>query len=440
MTAPSHLADAASEEPLAGVNVLDLTIAWAGPMATRILASLGATVVKLENPLKLDSWRGYEGSPRERFPDEEPGPAWYNRNAWFNTQNHDKLSLCINLKAPAAQLVKQRALAWADVVIANFAPGALDRLGLGFDAAVAVNPDIVVVEMPAFGNDGPLSHHVGMGQTMEAAAGMASLMGYDGGHPSLTGTAFLDPAGGLHGAAAALTALYLRELTGEPQYVEVPQVEAALHWIGPEILSRELGAEPAPPAGNEVEFAAPHDAYRCAGDDEWVAIEVRDQQDWSALCAVIGRPDLDRDGELASLAGRRRGAGVIRAAIEAWSTQFTKEGAARQLQRGGVIAAPVSTGADIATDPHLWARGFFTALDHPDCGRHFYPGVAVRAGVMPRPLRRAAPQLGTDNGTVLELFGLSPDEAADLERQGVTMTRPAADWRVRQPERQPLGR
>jgi crotonobetainyl-CoA:carnitine CoA-transferase CaiB-like acyl-CoA transferase len=414
-----------SEEPLAGVNVLDLTIAWAGPMATRILASLGATVVKLENPLKLDSWRGYDGSPRERFPDQEPGAAWWNRNAWFNTQNHDKLSLCINLKAPAAQPVKQRALAWADVVIANFAPGALDRLGLGFDAAVAVNPDIVVVEMPAFGNDGPLSHHVGMGQTMEAASGMASLMGYDGDHPSLTGTAFLDPAGGLHGAAAALTALYLREVTGEAQYVEVPQVEAALHWIGPQILAAEAGAEPAPPAGNEVPAAAPHDAYRCAGDDEWVAIEVRDRRDWSLLCAVIGRPDLGHDPALASPAGRRERPGVIRAAIEAWSAQFTKEGAARQLQRGGVIAAPVATGADVAQDPHLWARGFFTALDHPDAGRHFYPGVAVRAGVTPRPLGRAAPRLGADNAAALALFGLSATEAAELERQGVTATRPA---------------
>jgi crotonobetainyl-CoA:carnitine CoA-transferase CaiB-like acyl-CoA transferase len=429
-----------NEEPLAGVNVLDLTIAWAGPMATRILASLGATVVKLENPLKLDSWRGYDGSPRERFPDGEPGPAWFNRNAWFNTQNHDKLSLCINLKAPAAQPVKERALAWADVVIANFAPGALDRLGLGFDAAVAVNPDIVVVEMPAFGNDGPLSHHVGMGQTMEAASGMASLMGYDGDHPSLTGTAFLDPAGGLHGAAAVLTALYLREVTGEPQYVEVPQVEAALHWIGPQILAAELGAAPAPPAGNAVESAAPHDAYRCAGEDEWVAIEVRTELDWSALCAVIGRPDLERDAALGGAAGRRQQAGAIREAVEAWSTQYTKEGAARQLQRGGVIAAPVSTGADIAHDPHLWARGFFTALDHPDCGRHFYPGVAVRAGVAPRPLGRAAPQLGADNAAALELFGLSPAEAADLERQGVTATRPAVDWRARQSECPAAGR
>jgi crotonobetainyl-CoA:carnitine CoA-transferase CaiB-like acyl-CoA transferase len=250
-------------------------------------------------------------------------------------------------------------------------------------------------------------------------------MGYDGDHPSLTGTAFLDPAGGLHGAAAALTALYLREVTGEAQYVEVPQVEAALHWIGPQILAAEAGAAPAPPAGNEVPAAAPHDAYRCAGDDEWVAIEVRDRRDWSLLCAVIGRPDLGHDPALASPAGRRERPGVIRAAIEAWSAQFTKEGAARQLQRGGVIAAPVATGADVAQDPHLWARGFFTALDHPDAGRHFYPGVAVRAGVTPRPLGRAAPRLGADNAAALALFGLSAAEAAELERQGVTATRPA---------------
>ena len=381
--------------------------------------------MKLENPHKLDSWRGYAGSPRERYPDLEPGESWYNRNAWFNTQNHDKLSLSIDLKSPAAESVKRQALAWADVVIANFSPGALDRLGLGFEAAVAVNPSIVVAEMPAFGNSGPLSHHVGMGQTMEAAAGMASLMGYDGGHPSLTGTAFLDPAGGFHGAAAVLTALYLRQLTGEPQYVEVPQVEAALHWIGPQILARGLGEAAAPVQANQVTFAAPHGAYRCAGEDEWVAVDVRDSADWSALCDVIGRPDLAEAKGMATVAGRIRSEALIRDAIENWSTARTKDSAASQLQYRGVRAAPVAHGIDMAHDPHLWARGFFTSLHHPESGTHIYPGVAVRPGITPRPLRRAAPCLGENNREVLQLFGLEPAQVDELERAGVVSTRPA---------------
>ena len=417
--------------PLAGINVLDLTIAWAGPMATRILAALGAVVVKLENPAKLDSWRGYAGSPRERYPDLEPGDYWYNRNAWFNTQNHDKLSLCIDLKAPAAEDVKRQALAWADVVIANFSPGALDRLGLGYEAAVAVNPSIIVAEMPAFGNDGPLSHHVGMGQTMEAAAGMASLMGYDGDHPSLTGTAFLDPAGGFHGAAAVLTALYLRQQTGEPQYVEVPQVEAALHWIGPQILAHELGGAAVPVRANQVTFAAPHGAYKCAGEDEWVAIDVRDNADWSTLCAVIGRPHLGEADGMSTVADRIRSAAVIRDAIEGWSAARTKEQAASQLQHRGVRAAPVAHGIDMAQDPHLCARGFFTPLHHQDCGTHAYPGVAVRPGTTPRPLGRAAPRLGENNREVLQLFGLRPAQIDALERDGVVSTRPVTQPRER---------
>ena len=432
MNGEPNLKSLAARAPLAGINVLDLTIAWAGPMATRILAALGAVVVKLENPAKLDSWRGYPGSPRERYPDLNPGDSWYNRNAWFNTQNHDKLSLCIDLKAPAAQAVKHQALAWADVVIANFSPGALDRLGLGFESAVAVNPRIIVAEMPAFGNDGPLSHHVGMGQTMEAASGMASLMGYDGDHPSLTGTAFLDPAGGFHGAAAVLTALYLRQLTGEPQYVEVPQVEAALHWIGPQILAHELGSA-APVRANQVTFAAPHGAYRCAGGDEWVAVDVRDQADWSALCDVIGRPDLAQSEAMSTVDDRLRSAGAIRDAVERWSGARSKESAASQLQYRGVRAAPVAHGIDMAHDPHLWSRGFFTALHHQDCGTHIYPGVAVRPGVTACPLGRAAPGLGQHNREVLELFGLPPAHIDQLEAAGVVSTKPRTQPAAAQP-------
>ncbi len=410
--------------PLAGIRVLDFTTAWAGPMATRSLAFLGAQVIKVEPPTRLDSWRGSpRGGVPERFPGREPGARPYNRSGLFNTQAHDKWSLALDLKKPGAREVILALAADTDLVVANFSPGVLDRLGVGYAALSAVNPRISVIEMPAFGPGGPAAQHVGMGFTMEAATGMTGLMGYGDGPPAVTGGTYLDPIGGLHGAAAALLALYQRGASGRGAQAEVAQTEAAAHWIG-EFFLQQLNTGQAPaPHGNQVAYAAPHDAYACAGQDEWVAVAVRDDSEWQRLCAVIGRADL--------AAAARHDAGGHRAAITAWTSRRAKGEAAAALQAAGIPAAPVCTGRDIAGDPGLRAAGFLVPLDHPEAGRHTYPGLAFRLARTPGAVRRPAPCFGQHNRAILGgLLGLDDAAIAALYAAGAVADQPAESSEV----------
>jgi crotonobetainyl-CoA:carnitine CoA-transferase CaiB-like acyl-CoA transferase len=412
--------------PLAGVRVLDFTTAWAGPFTTRSLAFLGAQVIKIEPPGKLDSWRGaVRGGVPERFPDFDPGERPYNRSTLFNTQAHDKLSLALDVTRPGGREVVLGLAREADLVVANFSSGVLDRLGVGYAALSAVNPRISVIEMPAFGAGGPSAKHVGMGLTMEAATGMTGLMGYGDGRPAVTGGTYLDPIGGLHGAAAALIALYQRDASGRGAKIEVAQTEAAAHWIGEFFLERLNAGSAWAPHGNRVPDAAPHDAYPCAGDDEWVAVAVRDDSEWKRLAAVIGRDDLASDPRYASAPGRRQHQDELRPAITSWTGGRAKAQAAALLQAAGVPAAPVNNGRDIAGDPSLRAAGFLVSLEHPEAGRHEYPGLAFRLDRTPGRIRSAAPCFGQHNRFVLsELLGLDDGAIAELYAAGAVADQP----------------
>lgn len=415
--------------PLAGIRVLDLTTAWAGPMATRSLAYLGAEVIKIEAPTHLDSWRvRRRGAPPEMYPDCDPGERPYNRCALFNTQNHDKRTIALDLSKEAAREIALSIASLSQIVMANFTPGTLARLGLGYEQLRQVNPAIVLVEMPAFGRHSSRARHAGIAPTMEAACGMGSLIGYEGGPPAVSGGYYLDPVGGLHGAAASLLALYRQLRAGVGAQVELGQVDAAVQWIGERVWADADSGWTWHQHGNAVPGWAPHDAYPADGDDEWVAIAVTTTEEWRALCAVIGRSDLAGDSRLGSAEARRRHAPVIDQAISAWSSGQDKHAAADALQQAGVPAAPVHTGGDVATDPALAELGFFRELDHPEAGRHPYPGLAFRLERTPGAMKQAAPVFGADTGYVLgELLGMGVDEIARLIDDQVIWTDPAPE-------------
>jgi crotonobetainyl-CoA:carnitine CoA-transferase CaiB-like acyl-CoA transferase len=413
--------------PLQGLRVLDFTQAWAGPMTARALAFLGADIVKIENGERLDSWRGAATgmSDPASYPNRQGGERPYDRNALFNTQNHDKRSISLNLKDPRAQEIARRLAATCDVVIANFSPHALAKLGLGYEALSQGNPGLVMLEMPAYGNDGPWASHVGMGKTMEAAAGMASLIGYDPSGYVLTGPAYLDPVGGLHGAAAVMTALAERNATGRGQYLELAQVEGAMHWIGEFILAAGHG-QAFPADGNHRPDMAPHDAFPCAGDDQWVAIACADDAAWSRLLGVVAIPELAAPA-FAALDGRRTEAEQLRALLSGWTRQRSKHEAADQLQAAGVAAAPVNSGADVYRDPFLRHRGFIHELDHPAAGVSEYPGLAYRLSKTPGAIRKPAPRFGEHTFEVLEgLIDMKRTEIDHLIAEGVVLLEPAA--------------
>ena len=400
--------------------MVEFTTAWAGPMAGRILAWLGAEVVHVESAGRLDSWRQHNQvfNPG-RYPRDGAGDHPWDRCALFNSQNANKLSLSLDIKHTAARAAMDRVLAQADVVLCNFTAGTLDRMGFGYQRLKTLRPDIIVAEMPPFGSTGPMAAATAIGPSMEMAAGMAGMIGYEGGPPAVTGPTYPDPVGALNAAAAVLIALLHRQASGVGQHVEVPQVEAGMQFIGEHILhALEIGEGPVR-RGNRVDWAAPHDAFPAAGDDEWIAVAATNDTAWRALCAAIGRADLAADPRLADLAGRQAHEDAIGEAISDWTRQQDKHAAAALLQACGVAAAPVQHGGDGATSPYLHARGYFTDLVHSNIGPVVQEGLPFHLTATPGSDRFAAPCLGEHTHRVLsQIGGLSNTEIAALEAAG----------------------
>jgi crotonobetainyl-CoA:carnitine CoA-transferase CaiB-like acyl-CoA transferase len=415
--------------PLDGLRVIEITTAWAGPMAGRVLGFLGAESIHVESPNRVNSWR----LNRERlnpinFPDGLPGDRPFDRSFLFNSQNVNKLSCILNLKTDEGRQTLRRLVAVADVLICNFRPGTLAKLGLGYSQLARIKPDIIVAELPAFGLCGPMSGYAALGPTMEMATGMSAMTGYRGGQPENTGPSYLDPIGGFNAAAAILTALHYRQRTGKGQFIEVPQVEAAMQLIGAELLlAAETGIDPAPD-GNHVETAAPHDAFPARGEDQWVVIAAQEEAEWQALCRVIGRPELAGDRRFATLADRKTNEAALTAILSDWTRSWDKHEVAALLQNSGVAAAPVATAADLANSDYLAFRGFFTELEHPDAGRHRHPGLPIHLSRTPGDQRSAAPQFGGHNLHVLQdILALSPEEVGQIAASAAMTTVPLPD-------------
>ena len=411
--------------PLEGLSVIDFTTAWAGPMSTKILAQLGATVVKIEGPAWLDSWRGpLKPNKLEQYPDGLAGARPYDRCARFNAQNHDKHDVCLDLKAPEARDVIRRMLPKIDVVVANFRPGALARLGLDHHAAAKINPQVSLIEMPAVG-EGPFEHRIGLGPTMEAMAGIADRIGYADSGPLGSGTSYLDPMGALHGASAALTVLYGRLMQGRGFHVELAQREAAMHWIG-EILLDAIENDHLPLRdGNAVDGLAPHNAYPAAGEDEWICIAAFDDRQWSALCQTLCCNELLADARFLDANCRYQHRHELDVLLGHLTRKHDKHDLAVKLQEAGVPAAPVVNGRELFNDPQLRSRDWFTQLTHPQAGTHDYAGLPlVFAGSRLKP-RRASPCFGEHTRHVLTtMAGLSEEELETLAEKGVTAESP----------------
>ena len=412
--------------PLEGVRVVELTTAWAGPMAGRVLGFLGAEVIHVEAPTRVNTWRANKDAPKPvNYPGFEPGERPFDRVFLFNSQNVNKRSLILDLKKPAGRNVLDRLLAVTDVLTCNFRPGTLQRLQFDYESLRARCPGIIVAEMPAYGLDGPESGYAALGPTMEMAAGMSAMIRYRDGKPAVTGPSYLDPIGGFNAAAAILTALVYRQATGQGQHIEVPQVEAAMQFIGPELLAAaESGSEPEPD-GNHVVDMAPHNAFPARGVDQWVAIAAEDERQWQSLCLAMGRPALGTDPRFATLSARLANQGELDALIAEWTAGQDKHELAGRLQDLGVAAAPVNSPRDLAQSAYLRHRGFFTELEHIHAGRHPHPGLPIHLGRTPGSQRAAAPAFGADNDYVLrDLLGLPEAEIEAIKASGAVATVP----------------
>ncbi len=418
--------DSDAQEPtiaLHGVRILDLGSAWAGPMAGQLLADMGAEVIKVESRARMDGMR--LGRPMIPPSDNGDDPAGGDRGLWpelqpvFHGLNRNKLSITLNLRTREGRDILRRLASVSDVVLSNFSPGVLQRLGMDYDSLQRIKPDIIVAAMPAFGDTGPLRDMVAYAPIIQAMSGMMSLVGYppEENEP-LVGelqAAWSDTVAALCAALGVVAALRHRNRTGCGQYVEAAHLEGTAALLGVPMLQYQMsGQVPTPPGNDDPDFA-PHNNYPCAGDDAWVSIAIGDDAEWCALAAVLADETLASDARFADRASRWRYRRQLDELIANWTRTLTPGQATKLLQDAGVAAMPVMNIADQFADPHLNARETYVEVDHPHVGAELLYGVPWRFSATPGAVRTPAPLLGQHNDYVLsELMGMDSACVAQL--------------------------
>ena len=399
-------------QPFSGIKVLDFAWVGVGPIVSRHLADFGATVIRVESSARPDTLR-----LAPPFRDGVPG---LDRSAFGAVYNTNKFGLALNLALPRAREIALKLAAWADIVTDSMTPGSLAKLGLAYDDLRQVNPDLIMYSTTQQGQTGPYRLFGGYGQHGAGAAGFHALTGWPDRPPAGTYGAYTDFVAPWFLYTALVAALDHRDRTGEGQHLDEAQTEAAMQILGPALTGYNAGDPALVRRGNDDDNFSPHDLYPCVGEDAWLAISVRDADDFAALARAIGRDDLADDEELRRLDCRRARRDEIDAAISAWTARRDHREAMAELQAAGVPAGAVQTCEELFTDPQLAARGHWWHMDHAVIGRHAYDAPVWKLSETPaRPLR-AGPALGQHTEAVCtEILGLSHDEIAELVVEGV---------------------
>ena len=414
--------------PLRGMRVIDLTMGWAGPLATRTLADLGADVVKIEACQYTDWWRGVDTRP------EALATRKHERTGRFVVMNRNKRGITLDLTAPEGVAIVRRLVADADAVVENYSTGVLPKFGLSYAHLHAVNPGLVMASMSAYGATGPWRECRAYGSTLEHGSGLPRLVGEPDAPPTMGHLAFGDAIGGLNATVALMAALLHRKRTGEGQHIDLSQIECMLPFTAVPMLLQSTGTPPAR-TGNRHPGQAPHGVFPCAGADRWVLVAVAEDAHWPGLCRAIGRPDLLADPALRTLPGRQAHAAQIERAIAAWTRQQSPAEAMAALQAQGVPAGAVISPGALHEDRHLIERGFWQWRTRAEVGRHPQASLPFREAAVPYPVRWPAPTLGQHTEAVLAgLLGMTPAEIAALAAAGIIGTEPQPQRRrVAQP-------
>jgi crotonobetainyl-CoA:carnitine CoA-transferase CaiB-like acyl-CoA transferase len=404
--------------PLEGLRVVDMTAWWAGPMATGVLAALGADVVHIESVTRMDAMRTTGGSLTGTE------GSWWERSPQFLCANTNKRGLTLDLTHPRGLEILKRLIRRSDVLVENFSPRVMDNFGLKWSNLKEINPRLVFVRMPAFGLSGPWSERVGFAQTMEQMTGMAWITGHADDQPRVQqGPA--DPNAGMHAAFALLVALAEREHTAEGVEVEATMVEGALNAAAEVVIEWSAYGERLQRNGNRSPNVAPQGLYRCMGDDEWLAISVDTDERWKALTGVLELSALESDPDLAEVEGRIRRQDELDSAIGRWTADRDVDAAADLLVNAGVPAARARDPRLLVDHPQLEARGFHESLAYQELGTLQTPSLPFRSANTGHWLTRPAPTLGQHNHEILvgEL-GLTEDEYDELVNEKVIGQQP----------------
>lgn len=400
------------EGPLEGIVVCDFSWVGAGPIATKLLADFGATVIKIESTKHPDV--GRYSAP---FKDNIIHP---DRSAFFLHSNTSKLSITLNIRHPKGVEIAKKIVKISDIVMENFTPGVISRLGLGYEELKKIKPDIIMASSSIYGQTGPKSRFSGFGNSGAAISGHHMLTGWPDRDPVTPGIAYADVVQPLFSAAALLAAIDYRDRTGQGQYIDSTQVESMVQFISPALLDYYANGRVQSRCGNRSSYASPHGAFPCKGEDSWCALAVFDEVEWQALRRTMGDPAWARAGKFSTLSLRQSNEDELESLINQWTITYARDDLVAVLQEAGIASGPVQDASDLVDlDPQLRERQSFVKLTHPVIGECNHPAPAVKLSKSPSRIR-TSPCLGEHNEYVLfELLGISDEEFVELLNEGV---------------------
>jgi len=400
--------------PLEGTRVVDFSWVWSGPQVGAWLAEFGAEVIKIEHGKRLDNTR-LRGRPLINGVRPE-GPS-IELHPYFHQVNHGKRSITLDLKLEAARDLACDLIGISDIVIENLSPGALQRLGFGYDAVAAINPRIVYLSMSALGQTGPQANMRAYAPIMSAYAGMEAQVGYTGEAPiGMMNYGIGDPNAAAHALLPLLAALYDRERSGRGVHIDMAQIEALICALPEPVLTTFADGAPPARAGSRHPHMVPHGVFPTAEDDRWISVAVADDEEWAALTVLL---NLSEPG-FATLQGRQAAIDVVESRLAAWTGQKRQADSVAALRAIGISASPLLTVAEQWEQGQVIERGILREVEHPVLGRERLYSAPWVMSETPPIINASAPCLGADNDYVFgELLHLDMDRIERLKADGV---------------------
>ena len=387
--------------PLQGIRVADFGQVIAAPVTAQMLGWLGAEVVLVETESRFTT---------RVWPPFGDGEFGINNSGGFNLVNNNKLSCSLDLSKPDALEVARGIIGVSDVLVENYATGAMERLGLGYEEVRKLRPDIVYMSLGAFGRSGPFKDLTGFHSVINLFSGLAAVTGYPGTHPRIMGGLIPDAFSGCYAALAILQALYHRSRTGEGQFIEVSMTEALTGMIPEAVMEYSLTGKEQDKAGNRDGRHAPRNVFKCLGEEKWVAISVESDQQFRSLGKVSGNPGWADEPRFATGPARLNNQDALEDLVQQWTSRHEAADVVSALQAAGVPAAPVLDSAEVMSDPHLRERGFVADAEHPVAGNRPVLTLPWATNGSRGDTLQPAPSFGEHNEWVLKELLQVPDE------------------------------
>ncbi|TAK72233.1 MAG: CoA transferase [Betaproteobacteria bacterium] len=409
--------------PLVGIRVLDLSYVFAIPYLGGLLSDLGAEVIKIESPHRLDQTRGRAFGP---YLDNDPGEDPWNRSGIFHVLNRGKQSLVLDLGQPQGRDVFLWLLRKSDIVLDNYTPRVMPKWGLDYEELKKLKPSLIMLSNTGYGSTGPWSAFPSQGTTLEATMGISYYTGYRGDKPWKVGQSYPDFLACWAGLSALFAALAHMRKTGRGQRIDLGMYQIGAALVAEPILQKQLDGGDRERIGNEHPEHVPSNLYRARGDDQWMAISVESDEQWAILARLMNQPQLADDERFCHASGRRRYRDKIDALVAQWARERDVIEMLGLLQSRGIACGPVFNARDLLVNEHLRHRGFYERVEHkPPIGPRPIIGRPYRLRFRDARIRKQAPRFGEDNRPILrDLLGLNPEQIENLFEAKVVCDKP----------------